>query len=103
MSSSVMIISHVHGFPCISSLVMFCFGGAGGVVVIHLALHQWVEWVRGSIPATGYMYVQMVFPIHARSPWFSPGSPVSPAFKIGTCLAHSKTSLHPGGMGSCCV
>ena len=42
-------------------------------MVNHLALHQ---CIKGSIPA---------------------------AFKIGTCLAQSKTHPHPGVMGSCCV
>ena len=47
--------------------------------------------------------VQMVFPIHACSRRFFPGSPVSSCLQIWDVFGSIKNTPHPGEMGSCCV
>ena len=69
--------------------------GAGSVVVIHLALHQ---WDRSSNPATGCM-CKWVSQSMLAPAGFLRDLRFPPAFKIGTCLVQFKTPLHPRGMG----
>ena len=71
-------------------------GGAGGVVVIHLALHQ---WVRGSILATGCMCKWISHSMLALA-GFLRDLRFPPAFKIGTCLVNQKHPLTQGEWGA---
>ena len=72
-------------------------GGADGVVVIHLVLHQ---CIRGSNLAPAECAKWLSQSMLALASGFLPDLQFPPAFKIGTCLAQSNTPPHPGEWGA---
>ena len=80
---------------------LLLLGRVDGVVVIHLALHQ---WVRGSIPATGCIVCKWFPNPYLLSQVFSRDLRFSSCFQNWcVCVIYIKNTPSPRGIGELCL